>query len=87
MGGAGRAGRQPGQTVYVLDKNEGEKATLRPVRIATGITDGHFTQVTRVLSGELKPNDAVVTGLATLKNPQTGNAAMSRGARPPFGRF
>lgn len=74
-GGAARQGRQrqPGQAVYVLDKGgKDEKGELREVRIRTGITDGRFTQVTSVLSGELNPGDEVVTGLATVKVEQSG---------------
>ena len=36
----------------------------KPVEIRTGITDGHYTQV---VSGDLKPGDNVVVGLATSK--------------------
>jgi len=39
---------------------EGKDATLKPVQIKTGITDGVFTEV---LSG-LDEGDKVVTGLA-----------------------
>jgi HlyD family secretion protein len=85
--GAGDAGRQRGQSVYVLSKSEnGKKTELRQVRIQTGITDGRNTQVTKVLSGPLNPGDPVVTGLETLKVEQTGNSAL--GARGPrMGRF
>ena len=59
--GGGASGAKT-QTVYIL---EGEKEKkLKPVRIQTGISDGRFTQV---ISGELKPTDAVVVGLATSK--------------------
>ncbi len=85
--GGGRQRRQAGQTVYVLEKSEnGKTDELREVRIRTGITDGRYTQVTSVLSGELKPGDPVVTGLATLKAPESSGTA--RGGRPGgFGRF
>jgi len=86
-GGAGRRQRQPGQTVYVLDTGD-KKGELRRVRIQTGITDGHYTEVTRVLSGELKPGDPVATGLATLTAPQTSSSTSGRGRTgPPLGRF
>jgi HlyD family secretion protein len=73
--GAGRQGRLGGgQTVYVFDKTVTDKTKqLRQVRIKTGLTDGHYTQVVKAFSGELKPGDLVVTGLATLKVEQTGN--------------
>lgn len=89
--GRGRTGRQQGQTVYVLAKDgKGSKDGLRPVRIKTGITDGHFTQVTAVLAGTLNPGDSIVTGLQTLKVEQTGStnsATGGRGGRSPLGRF
>lgn len=70
--GGGRGGRRPGQTVYVLNQGEDKKSELRQVRIATGITDGRYTQVTKVLSGELNPGDPVVTGVATVKVETSG---------------
>ncbi|HYG63826.1 MAG TPA: efflux RND transporter periplasmic adaptor subunit [Thermoanaerobaculia bacterium] len=85
-GGAGRQGRQSGQTVYVLEKSEDGKSELRPVRITTGLTDGRYTEVKSVLSGELSQGDTVVTGLATLTNPQSGTAAGGR-MGPRMGRF
>ncbi len=79
--------RQRGQSVYVLSKSEnGKKAELRQVRIQTGITDGRQTQVVKVVSGELKPGDPVVTGLETLKVEQSGSSALS-GRRTGMGRF
>ncbi|MGK2856281.1 MAG: hypothetical protein ACSLFQ_03640, partial [Thermoanaerobaculia bacterium] len=67
-GGSGARSGQQGQTVYVLEKTgKNEKGELREVRIRTGITDGRHTQVASVVSGELKPGDQIVTGLATLK--------------------
>jgi HlyD family secretion protein len=58
--GAPPVARKRPQTVYVL----GADNKLTPVEIRTGITDGHFTQV---VSGDLKPGDNVVIGLATSK--------------------
>jgi HlyD family secretion protein len=88
-GGSGRQGRQQGQTVYVLESTEKNKrGELREVRVRTGLTDGRHTQVTQVISGELDPGDEVVTGLATLKVEQSGNAAgAGRGRMGPMGRF
>jgi HlyD family secretion protein len=94
-GGAGRGGghrQPPGQTVYVLSQSEGKKSELRQVRIMTGITDGHYTEVTKVLSGELNPGDPVVTGVATVKVEQTagqpgalgGARGAGGGGRRPF---
>jgi HlyD family secretion protein len=59
FGGAGEHGGQPVRTVYVLS-GQGKDATLKPVQIKTGITDGVFSEV---LLG-LKEGDSVVTGLA-----------------------
>jgi HlyD family secretion protein len=91
-GGAGRGGRrQPGQTVYVLNQGEDKKSALRQVRVMTGITDGRYTQVTKVLSGALNPGDPVVTGVATVKVEQTagqpnplGGGRGGGGGRRPF---
>jgi HlyD family secretion protein len=90
--GEGRRGRRAGQTVYVLegDGKDKDKSELREVRVKTGLTDGRHTQVVSVLSGELKPGDEVVTGLATLKVEQSGAASPlggGRGGRSPMGRF
>ncbi len=89
--GGGRGGRrQPGQTVYVLNQGEDKKSELRQVRIATGITDGRYTQVTKVLSGTLNPGDPVVTGVATVKvegtagQPNPARRGPRRGGRRPF---
>ncbi len=58
----GRRGAADGkmQTVQIL----GADKKLKPAQIRTGITDGRFTHV---VSGELKPGDAVVVGVATSK--------------------
>jgi HlyD family secretion protein len=83
-GAAGALGAQPAarkrpQTVYVLSADN----KLTAVEIRTGITDGHYTQV---VSGDLKPGDNIVIGLATSKvegNPPPGSAGpMGGGARP-----
>jgi HlyD family secretion protein len=38
--------------------------TLEPVQIETGITDHAFSEVLRVLTGELSPKDNIVTAIA-----------------------
>lgn len=85
----GRSGRERGQSVYVLAKSENGKETdLTQVRVQTGITDGRFTQVTKVLSGTLNPGDPVVTGLQTLKvEQQPGTSPLGAGGRRGMGRF
>ena len=68
--GAPPAARKRPQTVYVL----GADNKLTAVEIRTGITDGHYTQV---VSGDLKPGDNVIVGLATTKvdtNPPPGSS-------------
>ena len=62
-GGAGGGADAKMQTVYVQVPGAKDK-TLKPVQIRTGISDGRFTQV---VSGDLKPGDQVVVGLATSK--------------------
>jgi HlyD family secretion protein len=72
----GRGGAQTSRTVYVLS-GQGENATLKPVQIKIGITDGVFTEV---LSG-LNEDDPVVTGLAL------GDASAGAGRNPFSPRF
>jgi HlyD family secretion protein len=79
--GAPPAARKRPQTVYIL----GADNKLTPVEIRTGITDGHYTQV---VSGNLKPGDNIVTGLATSKvdsNPPPGSSGPMGGGRPGGG--
>lgn len=85
-GGSGRGGRrQPGQTVYVLNQGEDKKSPLRQVRVMTGITDGRYTQVTKVLSGALNPGDPVITGVATVKVETNGQPGGGLTGRPGGG--
>ncbi len=97
-GGGGRKGGRQGQTVYVLTaETPDKKSELRQVRLRTGITDGHYTQVVAVFSGTLNPGDLVVTGVATIKveasagppgGPLGGAAGAGRGGPGgPRGRF
>jgi HlyD family secretion protein len=93
LAGGGRKGRQQWQTVYVLSSSTPDKkAELKQVKIRTGVSDGHYTQVVSVLSGELNPGDLVVTGLATIKvegspgRPGGPLAGAAGGQRGP-GRF
>ena len=96
LGGGGGRRRNQGQTVYVLATSaDGKKTDLKPVKIRTGVSDGHYTQVVSVMSGTLNPGDLVVTGLATIKvegspgrpgGPLAGAAGGGGGQRGP-GRF
>jgi hypothetical protein len=88
-GGGRQGGRRQAQTVYVV----GEKNALRPVTIRTGITDGHYTQIVKVIDGTLNPGDKVAVGLATAKVEQTGTSSFpgapggQRGGGRGMGRF
>jgi HlyD family secretion protein len=76
--GGGKRPSRGGQTVYTIaSAGLGEPA---PVEIRTGISDGRFTQVA---SGELKPGDTVVVGLATTK---ASSASPVGGQSPRGGR-
>jgi HlyD family secretion protein len=46
--------------------------TLEPVKLALGITDHAFTEVTALLTGTLQPGDAVVTGSVLAKSSTPG---------------
>jgi len=92
LAGGRRGGKQQGQTVYVLTETADKKSELRQVRLRTGVTDGHYTQVVAVLSGTLNPGDMVVTGLATIKvetsaGPPGGPLGGAAGRGGPRGRF
>jgi HlyD family secretion protein len=57
-----------------------EKETLRPVQLTTGVTDGTHTEI---VSGDLKPGDAVATGQIS---GEAGNAkAAARNPMMPLG--
>jgi HlyD family secretion protein len=80
LGGAPAPRKRP-QTVYVL----GADNKLTAVEIRTGITDGHYTQV---VSGDIKPGDNIVIGLATSKvdtNAPPGASNGPMGGRPGGG--
>lgn len=92
LAGGRRGGKQQGQTVYVLTETADKKSELRQVRLRTGVTDGHYTQVVSVFSGTLNPGDLVVTGLATIKvetsaGPPGGPLGGAAGRGGPRGRF
>lgn len=80
LGGAPPTRKRP-QTVYLL----GADNKIKAVEIRTGITDGHYTQV---LSGDLKPGDSIIIGLATSKvdsNAPPGSNGPMGGGRPGGG--
>jgi HlyD family secretion protein len=97
-GGPGNqsAARQFGQSAGGRPKKTANQQTVytvaadgigdpKPVAIKTGISDGRFTQVA---SGELKPGETVVVGLATAKADATaarpGGGGAPGGGRRPF---
>ena len=53
----------------------------------TGLTDGRYTEVASVVSGELAEGAPVVTGLATLKVPESAQSSGGMGRRGGLGRF
>ena len=61
FGGGRSAPPRRMQTVWILDPTTKQP---KAVSIRTGITDGHYTEI---VGGDLKPNDAVIVGLATSK--------------------
>jgi len=63
-GGGARPGGGRGPRPTTIYEPQGPKAEPKPVEIRTGITDGRFTQI---VSGEVKPGDMVIVGLATAK--------------------
>jgi len=65
-GGRPGGGRARALTVY---EPQGTKGEPKPVEVRTGVTDGRFTQI---VSGEVKPGDTVIVGLATAKAATTG---------------
>ncbi|HSP93049.1 MAG TPA: efflux RND transporter periplasmic adaptor subunit [Thermoanaerobaculia bacterium] len=84
-GGTGAAGSRPGggrgarpTTIYAAP--QGPKVEPKPVEIRTGITDGRFTQI---VSGEIKPGDSVIVGLATAKASASGSAPPGAGPGGP----
>jgi HlyD family secretion protein len=81
--GAGGAGRPGGGRVArptTIYEPQGPKSEPRPVEIRTGITDGRFTQI---VSGEVKPGDTVIVGLATAKANTAGTAPPGAGPGGP----
>jgi len=75
----GNARMRP-QTVYELPTPD--TAEPKPIEVRTGITDGRFTQV---VSGDLKPGNSVVVGLATTKA-AAGQSPLGAPAGPGGGR-
>jgi len=52
--------------------------TIAPVKIALGLTDHAFTDVTSVLAGTLQPGDQVVTGALVSKAQPPGAQGIRR---------
>lgn len=63
--GARGEGAQSGpRTLWVL-RGEGEAATPVAVKVKTGLSDGRMTEIVKVLEGELKEGDALITDQRT----------------------
>jgi HlyD family secretion protein len=52
--------------------------TLEPVKVALGITDHAFTQITSVITGQLKEGDELVTRSVAAKAPPPAGQAVRR---------
>ena len=52
--------------------------TIIPVKIALGITDHAYTEVTALIAGDLKPGDDVVTTAVTAKSVAPGAQGFRR---------
>jgi HlyD family secretion protein len=52
--------------------------TVEPVEVALGITDHAYTELTRTVSGNVKPGDEVVTSAVTSKSQSPGVQGMRR---------
>lgn len=68
---ATRAGRAESAVVWKLLAS----GSLEPVKVALGITDHTFTEVTKVVNGSLAPGDEVVTTSMTSKSQAPGGQA------------
>jgi HlyD family secretion protein len=84
-GGGGPGGKGTGQkrtqsVVYLLDAAGG----IKGIEIRSGISDGRNTQV---VSGDLKPGDAVIIGLATAKVDLPGGPGKAGQPGPGGKRF
>lgn len=77
-GAATDANRPTTVLMWVLDPGASEP---RPVRVRTGITDFTYTAITRVLQGELKAGDNVITG-ELVKNATSGLPGATGGRGP-----
>ncbi|HTD52610.1 MAG TPA: efflux RND transporter periplasmic adaptor subunit [Thermoanaerobaculia bacterium] len=84
-GGGGPGGKGTGQkrtqsVVYLLDAG----GAIKGIEIRSGISDGRNTQV---VSGDLKPGDAVIIGLATAKVDLPGGPGKAGQPGPGGKRF
>lgn len=71
------AQRQSRSDGFVVWKLRGD-GSIEPVKIALGITDHTYTEVTSVLIGSLKPGDEVVTTSTQSKTPIPGTQGVRR---------
>ncbi|HXO41973.1 MAG TPA: hypothetical protein VN999_11015, partial [Thermoanaerobaculia bacterium] len=72
--GARRAPRGESAVVWKLLAG----GTLEPVKVALGITDHTYTEVTRLIVGTFKPGDDLVTSSVTSKTLPPGAPGIRR---------
>jgi HlyD family secretion protein len=77
IGGNGTPAREPRKDVAVVWKLHPDH-TLEPVRVALGITDHAYTEVTKLLGGQLNEGDDVVTGSVKAKTQPPGAPGIRR---------
>jgi hypothetical protein len=70
-GGAETVSREARSDNAIVWKLHADK-TLEPIKVALGITDHAYTEVTALLTGTLQPGDAVVTGSVLAKTSTPG---------------
>ncbi len=73
----GQAAREPRSDVGVLWKLHADN-TLEPVKISLGITDHTYTEAAKVLQGELKEGDHVITGSVQSRTQGPGTQGIRR---------
>ncbi|HYK82275.1 MAG TPA: efflux RND transporter periplasmic adaptor subunit [Gemmatimonadales bacterium] len=76
-GGAAGPSREPRSDQAVVWKLHSDR-TLEPVKVALGITDHAYTEVTRPITGALREGDDVVTGSVRMKTQPPGGQVIRR---------
>src|SRR5439155_24843754 len=76
-GASGNSKGEPQSDTAVVWKLLADR-TIIPVKIALGITDHAYTEVTALIAGDLKPGDDVVTTSVTAKSIAPGAQGFRR---------